>query len=372
MSILSDLQGPADLRGLSEPQLTQLAAEIRDTIIRTVAETGGHLGSSLGVVELDDRPPSAAGVAARPDRLGHGPPGLPAQAPDRPTGPLCDAALARRRRWLPAPERIAPRRLRWRSRRNRALDRRGAGGGARPAPRDGTDRGRRRRRGADERPVARGAQRHRPAPDPDAHRGQRQRDVDQPDRRRVLEVPLADQAVERLAPEQERLRPDRRARAGPRTPHPRAVEAVAGLRGAVRPAGPAVRGPRAHVHRRRAGARPPGVDRDARGRARAARADDRPRAHAEGPRVPTGDRGPGQLPRRRPAADRAHARYRRLRRLEDEGEGRRQGREGGRGHARAPRRRCRPRRWPTTPRHRPASRRHRRSTPTTPRCSRRS
>ncbi|HTE66947.1 MAG TPA: 1-deoxy-D-xylulose-5-phosphate synthase, partial [Candidatus Binatia bacterium] len=52
MTILSDLQGPADLRGLSEPQLAQLAAEIRDTIIRTVAETGGHLGSSLGVVEL--------------------------------------------------------------------------------------------------------------------------------------------------------------------------------------------------------------------------------------------------------------------------------------------------------------------------------
>ena len=52
MTILSDLQGPADLRGLSEPELTQLAAEIRETIIRTVAETGGHLGSSLGVVEL--------------------------------------------------------------------------------------------------------------------------------------------------------------------------------------------------------------------------------------------------------------------------------------------------------------------------------
>jgi 1-deoxy-D-xylulose-5-phosphate synthase len=52
LSILSDLHGPADLRGLSDPELTQLAAEIRDTIIRTVAETGGHLGSSLGVVEL--------------------------------------------------------------------------------------------------------------------------------------------------------------------------------------------------------------------------------------------------------------------------------------------------------------------------------
>ncbi len=52
MSILANLHGPADLRGLSEVQLAQLAAEIREEIIRTVARTGGHLGSSLGVVEL--------------------------------------------------------------------------------------------------------------------------------------------------------------------------------------------------------------------------------------------------------------------------------------------------------------------------------
>ncbi len=50
--MLSELQGPADLRGMDEIQLAQLAAEIRDTIVATVAETGGHLGSSLGVVEL--------------------------------------------------------------------------------------------------------------------------------------------------------------------------------------------------------------------------------------------------------------------------------------------------------------------------------
>ncbi len=52
MSILSSLQGPGELRGLSDAQLAELAAEIREMIIRTVAETGGHLGSSLGVVEL--------------------------------------------------------------------------------------------------------------------------------------------------------------------------------------------------------------------------------------------------------------------------------------------------------------------------------
>ena len=52
MSILSDLSGPADIRGFDEMQLAELAVEIRETIIRTVAVTGGHLGSSLGVVEL--------------------------------------------------------------------------------------------------------------------------------------------------------------------------------------------------------------------------------------------------------------------------------------------------------------------------------
>jgi len=52
LSLLANLQGPADLRGMNEAQLGRLAVEIRETIIETVAKTGGHLGSSLGVVEL--------------------------------------------------------------------------------------------------------------------------------------------------------------------------------------------------------------------------------------------------------------------------------------------------------------------------------
>ena len=52
MPILPTLHGPADLRALTEAQLAELADEIRETIISTVATTGGHLGSSLGVVEL--------------------------------------------------------------------------------------------------------------------------------------------------------------------------------------------------------------------------------------------------------------------------------------------------------------------------------
>ncbi len=43
---------PADLKALSDSELTQLAGELREEVISAVSETGGHLGSSLGVVEL--------------------------------------------------------------------------------------------------------------------------------------------------------------------------------------------------------------------------------------------------------------------------------------------------------------------------------
>ncbi len=49
---LNELNGPEDLRGLSQDELKALAQEIRDTIIRTVAHKGGHLSSNLGMVEL--------------------------------------------------------------------------------------------------------------------------------------------------------------------------------------------------------------------------------------------------------------------------------------------------------------------------------
>lgn len=52
MNILESINQPDDLKLLMPKQLTQLADEIRDLIINTVAENGGHLASSLGVVEL--------------------------------------------------------------------------------------------------------------------------------------------------------------------------------------------------------------------------------------------------------------------------------------------------------------------------------
>jgi 1-deoxy-D-xylulose-5-phosphate synthase len=52
LAILPTLQGPSDLRGLSYEELNGLAAELRAYIVATVSKTGGHLGSSLGVVEV--------------------------------------------------------------------------------------------------------------------------------------------------------------------------------------------------------------------------------------------------------------------------------------------------------------------------------
>jgi len=49
---LDRIKGPADLKKLQESDLTQLAEEIRAELIGTLAETGGHLGPNLGVVEL--------------------------------------------------------------------------------------------------------------------------------------------------------------------------------------------------------------------------------------------------------------------------------------------------------------------------------
>ncbi len=52
MSLLESVGSPDDLRRLPAAQLAALAAEIRDFLIQKVSRTGGHLGPSLGVVEI--------------------------------------------------------------------------------------------------------------------------------------------------------------------------------------------------------------------------------------------------------------------------------------------------------------------------------
>lgn len=50
--LLDQISRPADLKGLSDAQLTQVAQELRQETISAVSVTGGHLGAGLGVVEL--------------------------------------------------------------------------------------------------------------------------------------------------------------------------------------------------------------------------------------------------------------------------------------------------------------------------------
>ena len=50
--MISSLKLPDDLKTLDAAQLNRVAAEIREYMIRTVADNGGHLAASLGVVEL--------------------------------------------------------------------------------------------------------------------------------------------------------------------------------------------------------------------------------------------------------------------------------------------------------------------------------
>ncbi|WP_211460786.1 1-deoxy-D-xylulose-5-phosphate synthase [Collimonas silvisoli] len=52
MEILNTINSPADLRKLTRAQLKPLADELREFVIESVAQTGGHLSSNLGTVEL--------------------------------------------------------------------------------------------------------------------------------------------------------------------------------------------------------------------------------------------------------------------------------------------------------------------------------
>lgn len=51
-NLLAKINSPADVKKLSDEQLKQLAAEIRQLLIKVISHTGGHLAPNLGVVEL--------------------------------------------------------------------------------------------------------------------------------------------------------------------------------------------------------------------------------------------------------------------------------------------------------------------------------
>ncbi len=50
--LLDTVHSPADLKGMNLDQLRQLTDELRNDVVRHVSRTGGHLGASLGVMEL--------------------------------------------------------------------------------------------------------------------------------------------------------------------------------------------------------------------------------------------------------------------------------------------------------------------------------
>lgn len=52
MSLLQQINSPADLKKLSIPQLAEYADEVRRFLVLNVSKTGGHLASNLGIVEI--------------------------------------------------------------------------------------------------------------------------------------------------------------------------------------------------------------------------------------------------------------------------------------------------------------------------------
>jgi len=50
--LLENIDGPEDLKGLDDAQLAQVAQEVRELIIETIGEVGGHFGANLGSAEI--------------------------------------------------------------------------------------------------------------------------------------------------------------------------------------------------------------------------------------------------------------------------------------------------------------------------------
>ena len=238
--------------------------------------------------------------------MGHRPPGLPAQAPHRPVCAVRDASPAGRDRWLPAAQRVGARRVRRRPRGDGPLDRGRPRDRPRRPARHGADRGGRRRRGPHERPLAGGAERPRPPAHAGPHHPERQRDVHQPLGGGALEVPVRHQALHRLAAVEARLRPAGGAGPDGRSDGPGAQPPRAQVGGQLRPARPALRGSGHHLHRRGSRPRPTGARAHLPWCPRHGRPGPRARPDPEGARLPSGGEGPGQLPRRRAAADGRH------------------------------------------------------------------
>ena len=198
--LLDSIDSPLDLKRLSVDDLPRLCEEIREEIIQTCAKNGGHLGSSLGAVELNV---ALHYVYTSPtDKLvwdvGH-----QAYAHKLLTG--------RRERFrtirtpgglagLPGAARVRARRVRRGARVHRDQRRAGHARGEAPDRRPGQGRRARRRRRDDGRRRVRGAEPGR-LPRPRPPRGpERQRDVDLAQRGRDVRVVLEEVRLAHVQP----------------------------------------------------------------------------------------------------------------------------------------------------------------------------
>ena len=84
MTLLESVGSPRDVKALRPDELPELAAQIRAFLIEKVALTGGHLGPNLGAVELTMALHRVFSSPADRSAVRHRPPGLRAQAADRP------------------------------------------------------------------------------------------------------------------------------------------------------------------------------------------------------------------------------------------------------------------------------------------------
>ena len=298
MTYLEHINGPQDLKGLSQEQLAILASEIRDVLVETVTRTSGHLGPNLGVVELTialhrvfDSPKDKlifdTGHQSYVHKL------LTGRLPEFHTLRQAGGPVG-----LPEPGRVRARPGGEQPRVDLAVLRRRHGQGL-PAARRARPHGRRgdRRRRADRRHGLGGAQQHRRRPRLAAgHRGQRQRPLLPADDRRARQPPVRDPGQPAL---RAGARPDQdhgHQHPGRRQPAVRrAARRQEGPQG-LPPAAGAVRGPRPQVHR--PDRRPRRADDGARaapgGRVRQAGAG--ARDHPQGVRLRAGRAERGGLP----------------------------------------------------------------------------
>ena len=87
MTLLDKIDRPQDLHALSEAELQQVAQEVRELLIDTVGEIGGHFGANLGTCEIAVAVHSLLDSPARQGAVGRRPQRLPAQDPHRPPRP---------------------------------------------------------------------------------------------------------------------------------------------------------------------------------------------------------------------------------------------------------------------------------------------